>query len=75
MSTRKGTKSNFVIGSTVASKKGASLLVERLQLTPAGLSALTTTANSIGNGNQQGSQPPPPQQKDASKKDEKDEID
>ena len=72
MSTRKGTKSNFVIGSTVASKKGASLLVERLQLTPAGLSALTTTANSIGNGKQQAAQPAtkfhPP---NASTKDEK----
>ena len=53
MSTRKANKSNFVIGSIVTSKKGASLLVERLQLTPAGVSALTTTAKSIGNGNQQ----------------------
>ena len=51
MSARKVTKMFFVSGSTVASKKGASLLVERLELTPAGVSALTTTAKSIGNGN------------------------
>jgi hypothetical protein len=58
MSSRKAYKSNFVIGSIVTSKKGASLLVERLQLTPAGVSALTTTASSIGNGNQQAVQQP-----------------
>ncbi len=51
MSTRKSDKSNYVIGSITESKKGASLLVERVQLTQAGLTALTTTVKSIGNGN------------------------
>jgi hypothetical protein len=40
-------KSGVVVRSFVESKRGAALLVERLQLTPAGTLALTTTAKNI----------------------------
>lgn len=50
MSTRKSDQSPLVVRVIVESKKGATLLVERVQLTPAGRAALRTTAESIAQG-------------------------
>lgn len=50
MSARKQEKSGVVVRSVVESKRGAALLVERVQLTPTGTLALTTTAKSISSG-------------------------
>ena len=47
MSARNQEKSGVVSGAVVESKRGAAILVERVQLTPKGVSALTTTAASI----------------------------
>jgi hypothetical protein len=50
MSARRQEKSGVVSGAVVESKRGAAILVERVQLTPKGVSALTTTAVSISTG-------------------------
>lgn len=59
MSARKQEKSGVVVRSVVESKRGAALLVERVQLTPSGALALTTTAKSISGGARRGSDPAP----------------
>lgn len=50
MSTRKSYRSAVFVRAIVESKKGATLLVERVQLTPVGKAALRTTAESISQG-------------------------
>lgn len=47
MSQRKQDRSSVIVKSIVESKRGSVLLVERVQLTPAGTRALTSTSTGI----------------------------
>ena len=53
MSQRKQDRSSVIVRSIVESKRGSVLLVERVQLTPAGTRALTSTSSGINSSPQE----------------------